>query len=271
MSDERNGYPTHWYDHHAAGGVVICLAGDMLRCEDGHPLDNPTDSELIQLCGSCGHMTQAFHSEYTGTSDTFKEMMCPNCFSSNFRGTSVVVSREYAKEITQEDIHRYILNRHDMRAWRAEVMDVDTEVPQAMSQQLPDASVQSKRPIQLIGLDWEVRCPACGTTTEQSDFDFHHWDYDEDIGCQICRECHNHIHRGMRAFDQTKEVGTEWQRDAVPRLYERATSNGLEFHDPGAFRRRFNIPKGSTAAKAVSETFNEMGESVSLGELMRDE
>jgi len=119
--------------------------------------------------------------------------------------------------------------------------------------------------------DGLVVCPSCGEEAEDSRFDFHHWDYDNDIGCRLCRDCHQHIHRGMRAFEQTKEVGTEWQRDAVPRLYACANSNGLEFDSAVEFCHRFNIPKGSTAQKAVSELFIELNETIPITEMMADE
>lgn len=38
-------------------------------------------------------------------------------------------------------------------------------------------------------------CPLCGD--EEGSLDFHHWRYgDNEVGCYLCRECHDFIHQG---------------------------------------------------------------------------
>ena len=46
--------------------------------------------------------------------------------------------------------------------------------------------------------------------------DFHHWDYELDVGVRLCRECHESIHDGLRARDQTEMApeGETWKVDA---------------------------------------------------------
>jgi len=264
-------HPEHWYSHYPeGGGVEMCLAADFLNRET-QPLDNPASDDLIQMCGSCGHHFKAFHSEWCGESDSFKEIYCPSCFNANFRKTSVVATKRLADDLTVERIQRYIQNRFDKLAWMGKIADVESHGPQALIDELPDDPEIAKYPLVSIDIDWDILCPACGVKSENTEFDFHHWDYENDIGCRLCRECHEHLHRGKRAFEQTKDMGKEWQRDAVPRLHEHAVSNGLGFNDAVEFAQRFNIPKGSTAQKATSELFMELADSVPITEYIDGE
>jgi len=41
-------------------------------------------------------------------------------------------------------------------------------------------------------------CPLCGN--EQNGLDFHHWRYGEnEVGCYLCRDCHDDVHKGAKA------------------------------------------------------------------------
>lgn len=86
--------------------------------------------------------------------------------------------------------------------------------------------------------------PVCAVCETFQRLDFHHWDYDRDIGIHICRECHTDIHDGKRARDQTKDAvgGGDWRT--------RAGMNLIELHEdehgrPDSWRNftnRYNIP-----------------------------
>jgi hypothetical protein len=93
-------------------------------------------------------------------------------------------------------------------------------------------------------------CPLC---LDEEDLDFHHWDYENDIGIHICRRCHNMIHDGKRAREQTKgSVGT-WHADAVNnliRLHE-YTHGRVTCWD--RFFERYNIPRNHEKYSQVFE------------------
>ncbi|SFR34243.1 hypothetical protein SAMN04488124_0428 [Halogeometricum limi] len=45
-------------------------------------------------------------------------------------------------------------------------------------------------------MDRPSECPLC--EEEQGGLDFHHWRYGEnELGCYLCRECHDEVHRGQ--------------------------------------------------------------------------
>lgn len=64
-------------------------------------------------------------------------------------------------------------------------------------------------------------CPLCDTST---DLEYHHWDYDKNIGIHLCRECHNCIHEGNHgrvSIQQNKAEyygGDHWHERAVTQL-----------------------------------------------------
>jgi len=47
-------------------------------------------------------------------------------------------------------------------------------------------------------------CPLC-LASQPLNIDFHHWEYENDTGVYICRDCHNRIHDGKRASEQSRE------------------------------------------------------------------
>lgn len=63
------------------------------------------------------------------------------------------------------------------------------------------------------------KCPIC-LTKSPTNIDFHHWNYKNDTGVHICRSCHNQIHDGMRAREQTAESpsGESWKVTASNNL-----------------------------------------------------
>jgi len=88
-------------------------------------------------------------------------------------------------------------------------------------------------------------CMCCGASEIDARIDFHHWDYQTDIGVHLCRDCHNFVHEGVRARDQSKESphGEDWRIPTVNRMV------GLHENTNGAvkswdrFLERYNIPK----------------------------
>ena len=47
--------------------------------------------------------------------------------------------------------------------------------------------------------------------------DFHHWNYENDIGCMICRQCHETIHQPFGA-KPSETPGNEWIDKALVQL-----------------------------------------------------
>ena len=100
-------------------------------------------------------------------------------------------------------------------------------------------------------------CPACGRSAPTDGLDFHHWDYDDDIGVGLCRECHLDIHEGVKASKQSGFAGGgegAWKKRAIPILWHkyapRTPSSSLE-HELLEFKFRFNIPKQTGFIKSL--------------------
>jgi hypothetical protein len=222
------------------GFSVYCLGADFL---DGSPgsvrIINPPEDPLVQLCPACGHSLQAFHSGYRGESDSFREVMCPSCFRALFRYTTVISHYGAVRESGLSDIfERYVKARGNRMFWRG---DFDSgDYPSLMG-------YKSQIHISLDS-EWHPRCPCCGSAAAYAEnIDFHHWDYENDIGCQLCRSCHSYIHRGLTASEQAERTGDHWQIDAVRRLFD-CTSHSLSISDPQRLAWRFNIPTDNLPA-----------------------
>lgn len=102
-------------------------------------------------------------------------------------------------------------------------------------------------------------CPLCRRQT--GTLEFHHWDYDEDIGVEICEECHNTIHGGEdgrvavqqnRAEHYYGEEG-HWHIGALKNLAQRdiqyLSEDEFDINDTTGFgeywqylRERYNLP-----------------------------
>jgi hypothetical protein len=158
------------------------------------------------------------------------------------------------------DVTRWVFHVADVDFWHSEVSG-------------PESPETMRSPILNDLAEYHHRCPCCGYAAESGDreFDFHHWDYEDDIGCQLCRKCHTYIHRGLSASEQRREVGTDWESDAAERLYERATSNGLEFEQAYRFCLRFNIPGDNPAQDTINNLLRPDDARMGLGEVMPDE
>lgn len=231
---DRGVLPDRWFRTKPYNTPQIKTAAEVLN----GTLPRDLGERYIHICGACGHWLGAVHNGYFDDNPQarrdppafIKELMeslCPECGTAIFRHGGVVAQHSDAKIISRGklNVRPYILNKLDIMFWRgADEMEVLT-------------------PFRDGSYDYSPRCPACGMATSYDGltFDFHHWDYDEDIGCKLCRDCHSHIHRDMRAGEQA-ELSDGWRRDAVKRLHRLSAANGLEFHRVGEFKRRFNIP-----------------------------
>jgi hypothetical protein len=252
--------PKHWFDHipqlHNKPEPVK-LSEDILRGD----FFEGQDDRLVHVCGACGHWLTAVHGTFfenfeseeditesdSGFVSNLRETLCPECGAACFRDGSVVIPLEAARGIRSNyDITRYVLNRADSRVWHNGVESMGRGI--AMSRKLESS---------LHHHGWWSRCPACGYAEQYGsrEFDFHHWDYDDDVGCCLCRKCHTDIHDGMTATEQSETTGREWQYDAVARLYDLSVQNGLEFRNNQRFMWRYNIPSAGVTGAAVNEVF----------------
>lgn len=82
------------------------------------------------------------------------------------------------------------------------------------------------------------RCRLCGSEDE---LDFHHWRYEDDTGCPLCRDCHSHIHEpeGGRPGEGP---GNEWMEVALPRLVERHMRYNVLLTSGRLIAQHYNIP-----------------------------
>jgi hypothetical protein len=91
-------------------------------------------------------------------------------------------------------------------------------------------------------------CPVCGR--EESGLDFHHWRYGEDeIGCYLCRECHDEVHEGKA---NTRNVA--WLVPCIENLVEMHIANHEQHPSPKTILSRYNLPDvEDIVEKAIEE------------------
>lgn len=263
FAEPHDQLPAHWFDHSPGDNPHLGLTGrDVLS---GEIPNNPHDERFVRICGNCGNWMDAVHAGYFEGfeedeiyASMLREALCAECGCSIFRWHQFVACLSDAKSIKGHSdwYTRYILNTADIDFWHS-----------TAGGEMIGPSIVGQRTRYIDG-EYACRCPACGYAVAYGSrkFDFHHWDYEDDVGCMLCRRCHSLVHRGMTAAEQRDNAGTEWQRDAVPILYEVATRNGLSFHDPVGFCNRFNIPTYSVAQQTASELFSDTATSVPLGD-----
>jgi hypothetical protein len=89
------------------------------------------------------------------------------------------------------------------------------------------------------GIDYDERperCPLC--MTEETGLDFHHWRYGEnEIGCYLCRECHDDIHRG-----KAKTSNVNWLVHCVRNLVEQHSERHDGEPDTEEILERYRLP-----------------------------
>lgn len=89
-----------------------------------------------------------------------------------------------------------------------------------------------------------MKCACCERSNSSVTIDYHHWDYESDVGVYLCRECHNYIHDGKRAREQTKQLpyGESWKIPTINRLVGLHESKFGRAESWDAFFSRYNIP-----------------------------
>jgi hypothetical protein len=94
-------------------------------------------------------------------------------------------------------------------------------------------------------------CPLC--RRKAANLEYHHWDYEEDIGVRICEYCHEYIHRFKKARDQENWLakGQRWQHDAYPRAVNRYEDLHGIIKDWEGFWGLLNIPERDWRAKEI--------------------
>jgi hypothetical protein len=250
--------PKHWFDNRPrlADGHSVKLARDLL--EGG--LFESQDKRFVHICGACGHWLTAVQGRYfeqfdsecdefwkSGLADRLRETMCPECGAHLYRDGSTVAPLQTARGIrANANITRYVRNRADWSFWSG----AGTAAPVDRREELEHT---------LCDHEWVARCPVCGYAVCYGDreFDFHHWKYEDDVGCRLCRRCHTIIHNDKRAKQQSRSTGREWQYDAVERLLNLSEQAGLSFERGHEFISRYNIPESGAARSAVDEVFND--------------
>ena len=83
------------------------------------------------------------------------------------------------------------------------------------------------------------KCPVC--TRSGVKLDFHHWDYTNDIGCEICRACHNYAH-GKYGTKPSHTAGNEWVPECFSRLLEKYRENHHYISERRVFRE-LSLPR----------------------------
>jgi predicted nucleic-acid-binding Zn-ribbon protein len=252
--------PKHWFDHIPQLNKKpepVKLARDILN---GGRFES-RDERFVHICGACGHWLTAVHGDWftkfgpeeeiethsSGFVGHLREALCPDCGSACFRDGSIVAPLQTAHSIDRHyDATRYVRNRADSRIWKNGVGSFERTVDLGWK-------LQSS----LYNHGWFARCPACGYAEcyEDREFDFHHWEYEDEVGCCLCRNCHEHIHDGSTAEEQSRTTGRDWRYDAVKRLLKLSQQNGLSFEREHGFIARYNIPESGAARSAVSEVF----------------
>lgn len=90
----------------------------------------------------------------------------------------------------------------------------------------------------------------CSLCENSRDLEFHHWDYEDDVGVELCRECHNYIHGGDegRVSIQQNRVeyrgGNHWHELALRQLITRDLKCG-GIRDAGIEPGQYNPHRSS--------------------------
>lgn len=185
------------------------------------------------------------------------EKLCPECDAALFRNTTVLYDYWFEKEECGKPTFPYTVedlpidwNGHDPGPFAAAVL-----MRYLHSQ--ADFAVEAKHVP--WGLDEHLveQCPLC--TTSDRELDFHHWKYDPDIGCALCRECHETIHEYMRAENQSeRSYSGSWVDRAIPKLIRRHRLNrSLPSSNASVWeiKHRYNIP---FSTQRMESAFNRM-------------
>jgi len=209
-----------------------CLAADVIVNGSDAISEFPGGTPFILHCGACGQRVHAFRDSDCLPQDAgvLKELLCPSCLTPNFQHSLILTTAGSSGEWFKRDRHAcrsYIRDRFDWRFWSGHIVsDSAVDDPEAFihSSETPMLRSHQQREPGLNDIGWEPSCPVCGVADDGTTrFDFHHWDYEDDVGVQLCRDCHNHAHGGQRISDRPEQDG--WREEAKERLISRMKSN----------------------------------------------
>jgi NMD protein affecting ribosome stability and mRNA decay len=213
--------------------------------DEGEP-DTPSSRPLVTVCGVCGHRFKAYRNGPWEDTDELTEVLCPSCDNACFRRSVIVTTNKIAEErlSDRQSVQRYVRDRAHWDFWQSKVASstaADDEAAFLMSSETPITAhlVQSS----ITPVDWEPECPVCGCNDGSNEFDFHHWDYEEDIGVQLCRDCHDYAHDGKRVSDTAE---SDWESESLERLITRMKEQNP---DDRISKKRLNFPSKKATPK----------------------
>ncbi|MBO4249369.1 hypothetical protein IL252_16270 [Halomicrobium sp. IBSBa] len=93
-------------------------------------------------------------------------------------------------------------------------------------------------------------CRLCNTA--DTGLDFHHWRYgDNELGCYLCRECHDQIHEGKGG-----RHNTDWLKHCVTNTVELHLESGGS-SDLATIKEQYNFPDIDVLIKQTLENYGE--------------
>lgn len=170
------------------------------------------------------------HGKYSGEVKT--DLICPSCGLGLF-GSQLIVATGYTlRDAGEARVQRWLMNVWDAKIWSGSVGG-----PQIGAGEI--ANVSMVRFADEWGWEWVPSCPVCGALDPE--FDFHHWDYENDTGVCLCRDCHDYIHDGKTATEQSRQTGQDWRVQARERLVRLHEKHHGEIRDLEGFGLRYQL------------------------------
>jgi len=184
------------------------------------------------------------------------EFHCGSCDTHLFQESAVVYDYRVAKEQIEEPwnpltAHSLVLDG-----------DVDQFGAAAAATYYHNCSGDAELGLfpERVSLNLRPRCLLC--RHDFRELDFHHWDYENDIGTSLCRSCHSYIHNEKTASQQSTHSWTDtWVDPALARLVGRYRSHTNQL-TPGLMRTEvikhlFNIPVSTSRIDRAVEKWSE--------------
>lgn len=148
------------------------------------------------------------------------EIQCPECDCYWYQDTTCVYDHITSKELAEEPYFPYTF--YDLPIHKRTQRDPGPWMAAILTKWLHNSASLSAEEIRIVrdnnDLGWrlDLICPLCLTDVDEvDDYDFHHWDYETNVGCALCRRCHTVIHNRMRASDQSRLSPTgDWRDEA---------------------------------------------------------
>jgi len=172
------------------------------------------------------------------------EMECSDCGAALFRNTTPVYDYRNSKEECRDPVFPYTINDLPIDIENYDPGVFAAAVLMRYFHTQADFATEAKHVP--WGLDEHLhnQCPLC--SAKDVELDFHHWEYNEDIGVGLCRGCHQTIHEGMRASEQSSWSQTgEWEDRALAELVRcHKLYRGMPGSDASIWeiKTRYNVP-----------------------------